>query len=209
MSLEAVALVAALVIGTVGAVAWKGHVRARELSDDDEPNEFLQAPPSSFPMFPTESDLRLLDAVRADVDAEMQVDSVSDTDEPREGSGEVAAIGPGVAWGELAPFELPAYDLSQLDPGRLDSFDNLDGLELLDLSPDGVVVDLTGSVPAVELAERLSVPLTLALAEHLGMMYAVDPVLQMLVDRVRMTQAVARARPPGTGVVRPRTTAGS
>jgi len=208
MSLEVVALVAALVIGIVGAVAWKGHVRARELPDDDEPNEFLQAPPSSFPTFPTESDLLLLDAIRAEVDAETHVDAVSDHERPDDASA-LVAMGPGLASGELVPFELPAYDLSQLDPGRLESLDRLDALDRLDLSREGVVIDLTGSVPAAELAARLSVPLTLSDAERTQMMHTVDPVVQMLIDRVRVKQAVARGGRPGATVVRPRTTAGS
>jgi hypothetical protein len=78
--------------------------------------------------------------------------------------------------------ELPAVDLT-----------------CLDLTDEQPVIDLTGSAPALELAARLSLPVPWPDATLDGAARELDPVVQVLIDRVRVKQAVARGGRAVTG----------
>ena len=111
----------------------------------------------------------------------------------------------GAGAGELTPFDFaqlkgapfqPAYArLVQVQAAQVRAAKaraaqvDLDGVDLTD---DGVVIDLTDSGPALELAARLSLSVPWPQTERTIPLCPVDPVLQVLIDRVRVKQAVAR-----------------
>ena len=129
------------------------------------------------------------------------------------GLGRHIRLGRNRASGDI--LELPAFDLTQLQlahpqPAPADAVPaapepaesrplppaqalaaSVD-LSEVDLTHDEVIIDLTGSVPALELAARLSLPVSWPDDDGLGRYRPLDPVVQVLIDRVRVKQVVAQ-----------------
>jgi hypothetical protein len=233
MALVAMAIVAALV---VLVVKRQGRRAEPVPAPEGGVNEFLQAPPTSFPAFPSEADRRLLEAVRVDVEAEGQLDHVGGDRETWWLIDDIDGCGEPQIVVDAAGGSLPAFDLTQLDlTGELTVLDLTGDQPVVELprriaGREPVMVDLTDSVPAVELAAQLSlsVPgstngdvgstngvsaLAAIIADYDAYIAAggdaeIDPVVQALIDRVRVKQAVARAGRPAADR-RPRTGSGA
>ena len=98
-----------------------------------------------------------------------------------------AAVGP--------PSE-PAADLTAVEPTAVDlTAVDLTAVDLtdVDLTDERVTIDLTGSAPTVELAARLELPVAVQEADRDDASRTLDPVVQVLIDRIRVKRAVARA----------------
>ena len=236
MSLGVAVLVTAGVVAVVIAMAtgWRKREREGPHSSDHLPNEFLQAPPTSFPAFPTAADRRLLDIVRDQVSAEAHVDTFA---EDPERVGLLLAVGSGASsGGELVSFALPAFDLAQLTMTRPDVTTSeaavgpppepaadltavdltaarppaarpADAVRARPLNPPLAPVDLTD----VDLTDERSPSISRARPPRSSSRpgwsspwpcrrptaddasRTLDPVVQVLIDRIRVKQAVARA----------------
>jgi hypothetical protein len=209
------ASMAAVVVVVGGAwVARRHGANKRSAADDAEPNEFLLTPPTSFPVFISEPDQLLLDEVRAQVDAEIQAEAVPAGD-PEAAADEQEARSEPAPIPMLVPYHHPILDPSYSDTAEStvlvpSSADDL----MIDLTgpepivtwpavngstrPETGVIELVGSVKALELAQRLSLPMAWP-PQETSADPGTDPVVQALIDRVRVKQWAAHrpAAPAG------------
>lgn len=175
-------VVGVIMMGVAGVGLWS--TRDRPSVAKATGNEFLPSPSPSFPAYPSAADWAPLATMRDELDADSPVESMAD-----HGGGPAVPDGPGdpvPAHGPSTPAAL-RIELSELD---VDSFADLD----LDRSGPEVIIDLTGSAPALELAARLRLPMGSG-AVDLPAPRSVDPVVQALIDRFRESQALAGRGP--------------